>query len=371
MTTVETRLGMTMLNDAALNKSTAFSVAERERLNLRGLLPAVVCSQVTQLERVLANLRRKANDMERCILLCALQARNERLFYCLVLERIGEMRHVLDNWPDDDVRVIVVTDGERILSLGDLGANGMGIPIGILALYTACAGIPPHQCLPVMLDVGTNNVELREGPLYLGVTAYRAETPRHLEGFAQDADTVDFVQTLCHVKPQDLVGATGAPGSFTQEAVETMATLDERPVILALSNPTDAAECTAEQACHWSEGRAIFASGSPFEPVEVEGRCRTPGQANNVYVFPGTGCGAIAAEACYLPDDVFMAAARALTDSVNADFLSQGNLYPSLADIRNVSLAVADSVFDLGLGRGTRPASLAESVHEQVYNPWY
>ncbi len=539
MTTVDTRRGMAVLNNAALNKSTAFSVDERERLNLRGLLPAAACSQATQLERVLANLRRKANDIERYIFLCALQARNERLFYCLVLEHIdeimplvytptvgqackefahifrqpqgfyltpadrGEMRHVLDNWPDDDVRVIVVTDGERILGLGDLGANGMGIPIGKLSLYTACAGIPPHQCLPVMLDVGTNNVELREDPLYLGVTAdrlrgeeydafvaefvdavtdrfpnvliqfedfvtenaigllsrYRQQTlcfnddiqgtatvvlagiynyakftdtdlnalrfvflgagsantgiasllvtalkcaglsesealgciwlvdldglvtadradlPQHLKDFAKDADSMDFVQTLRHAKPQVLIGATGAPGSFTQEAIETMAALNERPAIFALSNPTDSAECTAEQAYHWSEGRAIFASGSPFEPVEVDGQCLTPGQANNVYVFPGIGRGAIAAKARYLPDEVFLAAARALAGCVDADNLTKGNLYPPLTDIRNVSLAVADavaeSVFDSELGSGARPASLAEAVRENVYDPRY
>ena len=202
--------GADLLFHPSTNKSTAFTVEERERLGLRGLLPARVSIMDRQKDRVLEGLRRKDVDIERYIALRALQDRNERLFYRTVIDHIdelmpivytptvgqackefahifrrprgfyvtasdrGEIRQNLDNWPESDVRVLVVTDGERILGLGDLGANGMGIPIGKLALYTVCAGIAPEHCLPVMLDVGTDNEELLEDPLYLGVPERRA-----------------------------------------------------------------------------------------------------------------------------------------------------------------------------------------------------
>lgn len=530
---------MAVLTDAALNKSTAFSREEREALKLRGLLPAAVCDQSTQLERALANLRRKSSDIERYIFLRALQVRNERLFHRLLLEHVdeimplvytptvgqackefahifrqpqgfyltpadqGEMRTVLENWPEDDVRVIVVTDGERILGLGDLGANGMGIPIGKLSLYTACAGIPPRHCLPVMLDVGTDNVELREDPLYLGVandrlrgneyeafidefveaandrfegvliqfedfvtenafgllsryrntmlcfnddiqgtaavvlagiinygrvintpiselrfvflgagsanngvalllesalvrdglsedealdriwlvdidgllTADRNDLPERLARFAKRENSMNFVETLRHVEPQMLIGATGAPGSFTQQAVETMGAINERPGIFALSNPTDSAECTAEEAYGWTDGRAIFASGSPFAPVQCAGNCLTPGQANNVYAFPGIGLGSIAAKARRLHDDAFLAAARALADQVRPDALETGAIYPPLRDVRAVSLAVADAVMrstaNAGLARSADGEALCRKFRKDLYDPSY
>jgi malate dehydrogenase (oxaloacetate-decarboxylating)(NADP+) len=207
--------GSDLLFHPSTNKSTAFTVEERERLGLRGLLPARVSIMDRQKDRVLEGLRRKDVDIERYIALRALQDRNERLFYRTVIDHIdelmpivytptvgqackefahifrrprgfyvtasdrGEIRRNLDNWPESDVRVVVVTDGERILGLGDLGANGMGIPIGKLSLYTVCAGIAPEHCLPVMFDVGTDNEELLEDPLYLGVPERRARGERY------------------------------------------------------------------------------------------------------------------------------------------------------------------------------------------------
>ena len=428
--------GFDLLFHPSTNKSTAFTLEERQRLGLRGLLPSQVSSMERQKERVLENIRRKTSDIERYIALQALQNRNERLFYRTLIDHIdelmpivytptvgqayqefahifrqprgfyitpsdrGEIRQNLDNWPESDVRVVVVTDGERILGLGDLGANGMGIPIGKLALYTACAGIAPEHCLPVMLDVGTDNRELIDDPLYLGVPERRVRGDRYddlveelivaLEGkwpraliqfedfltpnayrllrryrdrafcfnddiqgtaavalagvyaavrvsglhfenlrimflgagsaatgiadlavkaflaaglsreearrrlsfvdvhgllvasrtdlhehnlpYVQDAAEMDFTAALRSIRPHILIGATGVPNTFAREVVEIMADINDRPAIFALSNPTSRAECTAEQAYAWSAGRAVFASGSPFEPIELNGR---------------------------------------------------------------------------------------------------
>ena len=531
--------GTDVLHDAALNKSTAFTEDERDRLKLRGLLPARVCPQDVQLGRILENIRRKASDIERYIFLMALQARNQRLFYRALMDHTdellpvvytptvgqachefahifrqtrgfyvsprdrGRIRANLDNWPEDDVRVVVVTDGQRILGLGDLGANGMGIPIGKLALYVACAGIHPHQCLPVMLDVGTNNQALRGDPLYLGidarritgtdydslveefVTAIQDKFPRALiqfedflspnayrllnayrcrvacfnddiqgtaavvlggilaasrvsgirfadhtllflgagsaatgiadlmvmalmaEGLGNDEARrrlwlvdehglltsergdlashnlpyahahapASFAEAIRALKPQALIGATGAPGTFTEEAVRAMAEINPRPAIFALSNPTSRAECTAEQAYEWSEGRAIFASGSPFAPVTFEGRQLCPGQANNVYVFPGIGLGAVACGATKISDDMFLAAARTLADRVSSADLAAGAIYPPLADIRALSLAIAVAVAEIahakGLASEPRPADLEQAIAAGLYDPYY
>jgi malate dehydrogenase (oxaloacetate-decarboxylating)(NADP+) len=540
MTQVPKPLGRALLNDARHNKSTAFTKEERERYQLRGLLPAAVCGQDVQLTRVLENLRRKAHDIEKYIALIALQGRNERLFYRALIEHTeellplvytptvgqackefahifrqprglyitpddrGSISQLLDNWPDRDVRVIVVTDGERILGLGDLGANGMGIPLGKLSLYTAFAGIDPSQCLPVQLDVGTNNRELVEDPLYLGrshgriggevydalveefvnsvqdafpkaliqfedfltpnayrlLTRYRnqvlcfnddiqgtaavalagvyastrltgvpfedlrvmflgagsaatgigdlmtgaltsaglseEDARRHLwfvdvdglvvEGrnnlmshnlpYAHDHEPMDFLSAINSIRPHVLIGATGHPSTFTKEVVSAMAALNERPVIFALSNPTSRAECTPEQAYRWSEGRAIFASGSPFAPVELEtGHTLYPGQGNNAYVFPGIGLGAIGIEADRVTDDMFLAAARALADEVSMEDLATGSVYPPLGRIRDLSLSVATSVADSayrsGVARLSRPDDLRHHLASLMYQPYY
>ncbi len=531
--------GFDVLGNPALNKATAFTPKERERFKLRGLLPAGGCSQEAQITRVLGNLRRKENDIERYIFLMALQSRNERLFYRTVIDHIdeimpliytptvgqavkeyahifrqpkgfyitpqdkGDIRRILDNWPEKDVRIIVVTDGERILGLGDLGANGMGIPVGKLALYTACAGIKPHHCLPVTLDVGTNNEELLQDPLYLGVASRRLRgepyfelveefvlavqdafpdaliqfedflTPRAyallhryrdrvlsfnddiqgtaavalagvyastrisgLEfgdlkvmflgagsaatgiadlmvpafvraGLSEDAarqrlwfvDTeglvvdgrddlmehnlpyahqhpqVSFLEAIRTIQPQVLIGATGHPGTFTREVVELMAEINPRPTIFALSNPTSRAECTAEQAYAWSRGQVIFASGSPFPPVEFEGKEYRPGQGNNAYIFPGIGLGAVASKATRITDEMFLSAARALADRVSEQDLAARAIYPPLSDIRNVSLAIATAVAKeahaQGLARAWRATDLEQAIAESMYDPRY
>lgn len=540
MTQVPKPLGQALLTDARHNKSTAFTKEERERHRLRGLLPAAVCGQDVQLTRVLENLRRKEHDIERYIALLALQGRNERLFYRALIEHTeellplvytptvgqackefahifrqprglyitpddgGSIDQLLDNWPDRDVRVIVVTDGERILGLGDLGANGMGIPIGKLSLYTAFAGIDPRHCLPVQLDVGTNNRELLEDPLYLGwnheriggetydalveefvnavqdafpkaliqfedfltpnayrllrryrnqvlcfnddiqgtaavalagvyastrltgvpfedlrvmflgagsaatgigdlmaraftnaglsdeiarrrlwfvdvdglVVKGRSNLMSHNLPYAHDHEPTDFLSAIHSIQPHVLIGATGHPNTFTKEVVSAMAALNPRPVIFALSNPTSRAECTPEQAYRWSEGRAIFASGSPFAPVELEtGDTLYPGQGNNAYVFPGIGLGAIGVEAERVTDDMFLAAARALADEVSREDLARGSVYPPLDRIRQLSLSVATSVADSAYGSGVahlpRPNDLRRHLASMMYQPYY
>ena len=532
--------GVDLLHDPALNKGTAFSETERDGLGLRGLLPARVFTQEGQMARVLENIRRKTSDIEKYIFLVSLQDRNETLFFRVVLENIEEMmpliytptvgqgcqefghifrrphgmfishrdrgrvRQLLRNWPYGDVRMIVVTDGERILGLGDLGANGMGIPVGKLSLYTACAGIHPTQCLPVTLDVGTNNEALLKDPLYIGlperrlrgqaydelvdefvtgvqeifpkaciqfedfgnqnafrllhhyrdrvctfnddiqgtasvsmaglysalritgnklsdqkflflgageagigigdlivigmmkegmteaearrkcwfvdskglVVRSRTDLVEHKLPFAHDhAPVTDFLASVESLKPTALIGVSGMPRTFTKQVVEAMASWNRRPILFALSNPTSKSECTAEEAYTWSEGRAIFASGSPFPPVTYKGKTFVPGQGNNAYIFPGVGLGAVASEATRVTDDMFFAAAKTLADLVSEDDLAEGRIYPGLDRIREVSAAIATVVADVAFQRGLttmkRPADLPAHVKAQMYEPTY
>jgi malate dehydrogenase (oxaloacetate-decarboxylating)(NADP+) len=529
--------GIDVLRDKSLNHSIAFDRRERQRLGLTGLLPHAVATPRALMDRVMLNLERLPRDIDRYMLLSSLQERNERLFYRTILAHVerlmpiiytptvgqacrefshiardpkgffitpddrGQIRRILGNWPRRNIRVIVVTDGQRILGLGDLGANGMGIPIGKLALYTACAGLDPQSCLPVTLDVGTNNEDLRKDPLYLGyarprlkgkayfdlveefVTAVQSRYPdaliqfedfltpnaytllqkyrnrvlcfnddiqgtaavalagvysstrvtglrfkdlrimflgagsaatgiadlmteafveeglsrdearRHLwfvdlnglvvKGrtdllehnlpYAHDAAPQSFQKAIDTIRPHVLIGATGAPGTFTQAVIERMSATNERPTIFALSNPTSQAECTAEQAYAWSRGKALFASGSPFEPVTYEGRTFRPAQGNNAYVFPGIGLGAVACRARTLPDELFLSAARALARLVRPADLDQGSLYPPLRDIRKISLALATSVatkaFEMGLARAKRPRNVRRAIESIMYQP--
>ncbi len=532
--------GSAILRDPAQTKSTAFSLQERADLNLRGLLPHAVTSLHGQTARVLENMRRKNNDIERYIFLTALQDRNETLFYRTLIDNIdetmpliytptvgqacrefahifrrprgfyitpddrGQIRSMLDHWPKENVRVIVVTDGHRILGLGDLGANGMGISIGKLSLYIACAGIHPSQCMPVMLDVGTNNKDLREDPLYLGyphdrltgdayldlvdefmvaardkfphvliqfedfltpnaygllaryrddclcfnddiqgtaavalagvmastratgkafknlkvmflgagsaatgigdlmarafeaegfskaqarerlwfvdveglVVAGRDDLAPHNLPYAHDHPAMGFMTALDTIKPDILIGATGAPGTFNQAVIAKIAEINDKPVVFALSNPTSRAECTAEEAYSWSDGRAIFSSGSPFKPMVLEdGSVRRPGQGNNAYVFPGIGLGAMAADITALPDALFLVAAKCLAALVSDADLAEGALYPHLTSIRTVSLAIASDVasaaYDLGLARAERPNDLTAYISKMMYDPQY
>lgn len=532
--------GFDVLYNAALNKGTAFTEEERDKYKLRGLLPPGVSDPDVQLHRAIENMRRKDNDLEKYIFLSALQSRNERLYYRVIMEYIeeimpliytptvgqackefahiyrqpkgiyitaedrGNVADILGNWPEQDVRVIVVTDGQRILGLGDLGANGMGIPIGKLALYVACAGIQPHQCLPIMLDVGTNNEKLLNDPLYLGIiqnrlegdeytsfvdefiqavqqaypkalvqfedfltpNAYRllntyrdqilcfnddiqgtaavalagvyastrisklnfedlrimflgagsaatgiadlisyalqqgglsgAEASQRLwfvdvEGlvvksrddllphnlpYAHDYPAAGFVSAIKQIKPHVLIGATGFPSTFTQEVVELMAAINERPAIFALSNPTSHAECTAKQAYEWSKGRAIFTSGSPFGEVSYADRTFRPGQGNNAYIFPGIGLGAVVCEASRITEDMFLAAAQTLANLVSEKDLSAGAIYPPLSDIRTVSLDIAVAVAgkayqQLLAGVSSKPDGLRQVIEEYMYDPKY
>ncbi len=532
-------LGYTRLKDAELNKGTAFTEEERDRYRLRGLLPARVSTLQEQEKRVLNSLRRKTSDIERYVFLLALQGRNERLFYRVIINHVeallpliytptvgqacqeyahifrqprgfyitpgdrGRIRKILRNWPEEDVRLIVITDGERILGLGDLGANGMGISIGKLSLYTACAGIHPHQCMPVMLDVGTNNEVLRNDPLYLGFnhprlsgTAYqelvdefvmavqvafpraliqfedflspnaytllnhyrdrvlcfnddiqgtaavalagvlasgritgvdfpdlrilflgagsaatgiadlirtalvkaglseqaarerlwfvdeagllvrgRAGLAAHNLPYAHDVPGASFTDAIRRFRPQVLIGATGAPGTFSEEVVRLMAEINPRPVIFALSNPTSRAECSAEQAIGWSAGRAVFASGSPFAPLVFQGREYRPGQGNNAYVFPGIGLGAIACGMRTISDEVFLTAARTLAEMVSQEDLAAGSVYPPLTDIRKVSqaiaVAIAKQAWVQGLARAERPDDIEDMIAGMMYDPVY
>lgn len=532
--------GVQLLQDPLLNKGTAFTDPERDALGLHGLLPPHVATQEQQLDRVLDNYRRKDTPLEQYIYLIALQERNESLFYRLVMENLeellpiiytptvglacqkydrifrrprgiyigrndrGRVREILGNWPRTDVRMIVVTDGERILGLGDLGANGMGIPVGKLSLYTACAGIPPGQCLPVTIDVGTNNPELIADPFYLGipeprlrggeydalidefvdavqeifplaciqfedfgnVNAFRllakyrdrvctfnddiqgtagvtvaglissarltgvplrdqrvlflgageagigigdlvVEALTH-DGMAEEesrehcwfvdskglvensrTDLVEHKRRFAHrhspvrslldavevLKPTSLVGVSGMPQTFTEEVVRAMARINERPVVFALSNPTSKSECTAEQCYRWTEGRGIFASGSPFAPVTLEGVTHVPGQGNNSYIFPGVGLGVVASGSSRVTDEMFFTAASVLASLVTETDLEVGRVYPDLKRIREVSLAIGTAVAEVAyrreLATAPRPADLRSYVAGQMFSPRY
>jgi malate dehydrogenase (oxaloacetate-decarboxylating)(NADP+) len=532
--------GVALLRDPTLNKGTAFTEAERDALGLRGLLPAHVATQQEQVARVLENFRSRASNLDKYVNLAALHDRNETLFFRIVVDNPDEMlpiiytptvglacqrfghifqrprglfvsasdrgrvESVLRNWPYRDVAIIVVSDGERILGLGDLGANGMGIPVGKLALYTACAGIHPNRCLPVILDMGTNNEALLGDPLYIGLSEKRIRGAaydelveefivatqrvfpgvvvqfedfanqnafRLLEGYRErictfnddiqgtaavalagiysalrvtggrladqkllflgageaatgiadltvaamvaqgasaadarrrcwlvdskglvvksrgdlgahkrpyaheHAPVADFMTAVKALAPTAIIGVAAVGGTFTQEVLREMARLNERPIVFALSNPTSQSECTARQAYEWTGGRALFACGSPFDPVTLDGRTHVPRQGNNSYIFPGVGLAAVAVRATRVTDEMFMAAARTLAEQVNAADLAQGSLYPPLAHVRDVSAHIAAAVaavaYEQGHAKQPRPADLLGYVRSQMYDPRY
>ena len=541
--TVESKMptGIYLLHNPMLNQGTSFTEQERERLGLRGLLPPRIISQELQAQRVMDNFLKKPNDLEKYTYMIDLQDRNENLFYKVVMENIEvmmpiiytptvgeacqEFGHIfrrprglyisyedrddidelLKNWPYEDVHVIVVTDGERILGLGDLGASGMGIPVGKLSLYTACAGIHPSTTLPITLDVGTNNEELLNDPLYLGhphprivgeeydkfiddfmnavskrfpraviqfedfgnqnafrllnkyrnkvctfnddiqgtasvtvagvlaslrltggqlkdhkflflgageagigiaellvaemmeegvsarqarqacwffdskglVENTRTDLAEHKLPFAhKHAPMTSFLEAVKELKPTAIIGVSGQPQTFTKEVVEEMGRLNEQPIIFALSNPTSKSECTAEQAYGWTNGRAIFASGSPFDPVTMpDGRTLVPGQGNNSYIFPGVGMGLSIVSANRVTDSMFLAAAKALSEQVTREDLALGRVYPPLTKIREVSAHIAAAVAQIavneGLGSKPCPYNLLACIKENMYQPEY
>ena len=529
-----------LLNDPVRNKGTAFTLEERRKYGLEGLLPEAVESLDRQLERVMQHLDAKPNDLERYIYLIGLADRNEILFYrtlmsdparfvpivydptvadaCLDFGHIyrrargmyitremkGRIAEVLRNWPTQDVRFICVSTGGRILGLGDIGANGMGIPIGKLQLYTACAAVPPDVMLPVLFDIGTTNAQLRADPLYLGLrqpppsdAALDALTEEfvqaaqqlfpgccihfedwkgtdairmldrykdkvlcynddiqgtasvalaglttalqivdaplteqrilflgggsagigianlivaalQMKGLSQDAalsrismfdidgllepsradlsdaqkvyahkaaPSKDLVKTIETLKPTALIGVSTKGGAFNQRVVEAMSRLNERPIIFALSNPTDKAECSAEQAYTWSNGKALYAAGVQFPDVTMNGKTFHPGQANNFYIFPAIGLATYVARPRRLTDACFIAAAEASADQVGPDLRARGMLFPSQANILETEVTtatrVAEFMFDKGLAQVERPRDIRAWIEGQLYKPQY
>jgi malic enzyme len=542
--------GEELLSRSEFNKDVAFTADEREVLKLRGLLPWRVATIEEQVCLELEHLRRKHDDLERYIGLAALRDRNETLFYRLLVDHIEELApivytptvgracrefsHVVRRarglWitPEDvhripellanscrpDVRLIVATDNERILGLGDQGAGGMGIPIGKLALYTAGAGVRPEITLPVCLDCGTDNQELLNDPLYIGYPRPRLRGPAYdafIEAFVRavldayphallqwedfkqhnaislldryrhriasfnddiqgtaavvlagilaalrasggkiseqrlvlvgagaagtgiarlvrvamradgasddelrratvmidsqglifegrrqlDEDKRPFallpedmasfgfepsqrydLETVVRcVAPTVLVGTSATPGAFTEGAVREMATKAPRPIVLPLSNPTASSEATPAQVLAWSGGTAFVATGSPFPPVAVDGQARVIGQANNVFVFPGVGLGAIVAGAREVTDHMFLVAAAELAQAVSAERLAQGALYPPLTDLRSISRKIANAVArdarDEGVARIAGDEEIQAEVDQAVWTPSY
>jgi malate dehydrogenase (oxaloacetate-decarboxylating)(NADP+) len=539
-TMTNNKVGIDLLRDPALNKSTAFTEAEKKMLGIEGLVPDVTETEDLQLSRVMMQLGHKSTDLDRYIYLNNLLDHSETLFYRTVMSdparflpivydptigeaclkyghiyrqprgmylsinRRGHVKEILKNWPQEDVRFICVTDSGRILGLGDLGANGAPIPIGKLQLYTACAGVPPQYLLPMYLDAGTNNEQYLHDPLYLGLRKTRPSTEElysfvdefvqavqevfpkccihfedwtgvdavHLlqryrdkycvynddvqgtagivlagminavkikktklsdekylflgagsagigladllcsamveEGLTLEqarsriymfdinglletsrtdlvdfqkpyahphAPTRDFVAAIKSIKPTTIIGVSTIGGAFTQQVVEAMVQINERPVILALSNPTEHVECTPEQAYNWSNGKAIYASGVQFPPVHLNGRTFLPGQANNFYIFPAIGMAVFATQASRVTDQMFIEAARGVADQVPSDLLDQGLLYPLQSNIleteTQTAARVAKLVFDSGLARVTRPDDILSFIRGHVYKPEY
>ena len=536
----ETERGPALLHDPRLNKGVAFTAEERRKYGLEGLLPPAVVSLELQVARLHSQISELQDDLQKYLVLSDLQARNERLFYAVLMSdpaqymplvytpTVGEacqkfshifhsarglylpisargrVEELLRNWPEKDVRFIVVTDGERILGLGDLGVNGMGIPIGKLALYTACAGVPPQYALPIVLDVGTNNHLYLDDPLYFGLkqprtrgeeyTAFvdefvqavqklypkcciqwedfanfnavpileryrdkictynddiqgtagialagifaalritkekitdqrflflgggsagsgiaeliaqamaldglsladarqrsalfdinglivksRTDLTDFQQPFALDhAPVTSFVEAIKQLKPTAIIGVSTVPKLFSREVIEAMSAVNERPIIFPYSNPTSRSECTAEEAYRWSNGRAIFASGSPFPPVEISGQRFVPGQGNNVYIFPAMGMAVYATEATRVTEEMFIVAAKAVAEQVTEENLASGLIYPPQSHILEASLHVAERVatyiFDKGLARVARPADIGALVRERAYHAVY
>ncbi|KAL6334858.1 hypothetical protein AAG906_023663 [Vitis piasezkii] len=542
--TITVASGYSLLRNPHHNKGLAFNEKERDHHYLRGLLPPAVVSQDLQVKKLMANIRQYTVPLQKYMAMMDLQERNEKLFYKLLMDNVeellpvvytptvgeacqkyggilrrpqglfislnekGKILEVLKNWPEKNIQVIVVTDGERILGLGDLGCQGMGIPVGKLSLYTALGGVRPSACLPVTIDVGTNNQKLLDDEFYIGLRQKRAtgqeyaelihefmcavkqnygekvlvqfedfanhnafdllarygtthlvfnddiqgtasvvlaglisalnlvggtlaehtflflgageagtgiaelialemskQTQAPLEETRKKIWLVDskglivssrmdslqhfkkpwahehepiknLVDAVKAIKPTVLIGSSGVGRTFTKEVVEAMASFNEKPIILALSNPTSQSECTAEEAYTWSEGRAIFASGSPFDPVEYNGKVFVPGQSNNAYIFPGFGLGLIISGAIRVHDDMLLAASEALAKQATQENFDKGMIYPPFSNIRKISAHIAANVaakaYELGLAtRLPQPENLVEYAENCMYSPVY
>lgn len=532
--------GYTVLHDSLVNRGTAFTEAQRKASGLEGLLPPGVDTLELQIARVHTQLDLLDSDLQRYLFLMDLQSRNQTLFYAVLMSdpakfmplvytpTVGEacqkfdhifrstrglylpisakgrLKELMSNWPQKDIRFIVVTDGERILGLGDLGVGGMGIPIGKLALYTAVAGVPPELTLPITLDVGTNNQTLLDDPLYLGLRQQRVRGDEYHAFIAEFVDAVqtlypkcclqwedfanfnavsildtykdkictynddiqgtagvalaglyaalritgqkltdqrflfmgagsaatgiaeliseamvmegltieeararnflfdinglvestrtdlaDFQKPFAHqhkpcksfvdainaIKPNGIVGVSTVPKLFNQAVIEAMSQVNAQPIIFPYSNPTSRSECTAEEAYKWSNGKAIFASGSPFDPVTLGAKTFVPGQGNNVYIFPAMGMAVLATQSKRVTQQMFIVAAKAVAEQVTQEDLNTGLIYPPQSQILAASLhtaaKVATYVFDQGLARVDRPTDIAASIKDMAYKPVY
>lgn len=536
--------GYALLRDPHHNKGLAFNDKERDAHYLRGLLPPAIITQELQVKKMMNNIRQYQVPLQKYVAMMGLQERNQKLFYKLLIDHVeellpvvytptvgeacqkygsiptppqglyislkdkGKILDVLRNWPEKNIQVIVVTDGERILGLGDLGCQGMGIPVGKLALYTALGGVRPSACLPITIDVGTNNENLLNDEFYIGLRQKRATGQEYAElidefmsavkqnygeriliqfedfanhnafdllakygtthlvfnddiqgtasvvlaglvaslklvggalsdhkflflgageagtgiaelialEIAKQTNTPveearkniwlvdskglivssrkeslqhfkkpwahehkpvkELVDAINDIKPTVLIGTSGVGRQFTKEVVEAMAANNEKPIILALSNPTSQSECTAEEAYTWSQGRAIFASGSPFPPVEYEGKVFVPGQANNAYIFPGFGLGLLMSGTIRVHDEMLLAASEALAAQVTQENFEKGLIYPPFTNIRKISAHIAANVaakaYELGLAtRLPQPKDLVKYAESCMYSPSY
>ncbi|HEU4791939.1 MAG TPA: NAD-dependent malic enzyme [Flavobacterium sp.] len=537
---MEDNTGYSILRNPRLNKGSAFTHEEREKYGLQGMLPEAVETIETQIIRIQEQLGNFERPINQYIFLMQLLENNETLFFKTIssdpvkflplvytptvgeaCQKFGQvtrrprglylsikekdnLKQILRNWPEKDVRFTVVTDGGRILGLGDLGIFGLGIPIGKLVLYTSCGGVPPEYTLPIVLDVGTNNEEFLNDPLYPGlkckrirgkefddfVAAFvqamnevfpkiciqwedfpgvdaiqilntykekvctfnddiqgtaaiatagfisisrlmkktfvdqrflflgagaaafgianmlvkkfqrdgltreqalnqiwmfdvngllvksRKDLLDHQLQFAHDFEPcTDFAEAVLKIKPTAIVGVSTVGGAFNQQVIENMSAVNERPIIFPYSNPTSHSECTAEQAYNWSKGKAIFASGSPFAPVEYQGKTFTPGQGNNVFIFPALGLAIFATEAKRVTDDILLTAAEAVAEQVCLVDFEKGLIYPNVADILrvsvNVAVKIAEEIFNSGQAGVERPESISDFIKSKMYVPEY
>ncbi|MGL2963964.1 NAD-dependent malic enzyme [Flavobacterium sp. RSB2_4_14] len=532
--------GYSLLRNPRFNKGTAFTKEEREKYGLIGIIPDKIETIETQILRVDEQLESYDKPINKYTYLMQLLETNETLFFKTITSEpakflpliytptVGEacqklghisrrprglfisidqknnIKNILKNWPVNDIRFSVVTDGGRILGLGDLGINGIGIPIGKLLLYTSCGGVPPEHTLPIVLDVGTNNEEFLNDPLYPGLkckrirgkefddfvaafveamyevfpkvciqwedfpgvdairiletyrdkvctfnddiqgtaaiatagfisisrlmkkkfidqrflfmgagaaafgiadmlvkkfqrdglsaeeayshiwmfdvngllVSIRTDLAEHQIPFAHDGEPcTNFAEAVLKIKPTAIVGVSTVGGAFNQQVIENMSAVNERPIIFPYSNPTSHSECTAEQAYTWSKGKAIFASGSPFAPVEFEGKTFTPGQGNNVFIFPALGMAIFATEAKRVTDDMLLTASEAVAEQVTQADFEKGLIYPNVNDILNVSMKVAEKVaehiFESGLASVERPGNMVDFIKSKMYIPSY
>ena len=520
-----------ILNDPKINKGTSFNLKERNKFQLNGLLPPKISNLKNQINRAYENFRKKPNDLEKYIFLTELQNRNETLYFKLILDNIEEMmpiiytptvgeacqhygdiyrrpkglylsynfkgkvKSLLKNWANNDVEIIVCTDGERILGLGDLGANGMGIPIGKLVLYTICAGINPTKCLPITIDVGTNNQKLIDDPMYLGLSHRRIKGSNYedfidevissldevfpkaviqfedfgnknashflkkykkkyrifnddIQGtgcvvlagilsamkklettiskqkilfygagsasigianlickeiskngcsinearkniFLFDSNGLvvnnreklnkekqpymkdlklenDLLSCIKKVKPTILIGASGVRNAFSPRILREMEKINDSPVIFALSNPTANSECTAKDVFLNTKGKAIFSSGSPFKPIISGEKEFHTSQANNAYVFSGVGLGVLLSKIKIISDDIFLNAAHTLSEITSENDLKNGKIYPSINQIRNISIKIAHSIV-----KSFNKKIEYKDIENEIYYPSY